>query len=178
MIIKQYYEEIANVTDLEIESIDITGNDIIGDSLKAIRILQKAISDIRNVVISNNFSSKEEEIHFFKEQKPELLSKLLYFNKLFQIESKFPNGSNDVGIRYLNMELDSLTFFFNKNLDFYQYYRSKSTIYDEYYFTRGKNDIRLNSDSSLFNAKNAPYPASQNVHTQPLLRLIAAKTST
>lgn len=47
MIIKQYYEEIANTIDLEIESTDITGNDIIDDCLKAIRILQKAISDIR-----------------------------------------------------------------------------------------------------------------------------------
>lgn len=35
-------------------------------------------------------------------------------------------------------ELDNLTYFFNRNLDFYQYYRSHSTIYDEYYFIRGK----------------------------------------
>lgn len=152
MIIKQYYEEIANAIDLEIESIDITGNDIIDDCLKAIRILQKAISDIRNVVISNNFFSKEEEVIFFKEYKPEILSRLLYFNKVFQIESKFPNGSDDVIANYLNNELDSLTYFFNKNLDFYQYYRSKSTIYDEHYFLRGKTDLRLNSDSSYFNS--------------------------
>lgn len=152
MIIKQYYEEIANAIDLEIESIDITGNDIIDDCLKAIRIFQKAISDIRNVVISNNFFSKEEEIIFFKEYKPEILSRLLYFNKVFQIESKFPNGSDDVVAKYLNNELDSLTYFFNRNLDFYQYYRSKSTVYDEHYFLRGKTDLRLNSDSSYFNS--------------------------
>lgn len=152
MIIKQYYEETAKIIDIEIESIDINGKDIIDDSLKAIRVLQKAISDIRNFVISNNFFSKEEEIHFFKEQKPEILSRLLYFNKIFQIESKFPNGSNDIVIKYLHKELDSLTYFFNRNLNFYQYYRSKSSIYDEYYFIRGKNDLRLNSDSSHFNS--------------------------
>ncbi|MDO5571115.1 MAG: hypothetical protein Q4F97_06575 [Bacteroidales bacterium] len=76
MIIKQYYEEIAKRIDVEIEPIDHFGNYIIVDCLKAIRFLQKAISDIRTVVISNSFISKEKEIHF-SEQKPKILSRLL-----------------------------------------------------------------------------------------------------
>jgi hypothetical protein len=39
---------------------------------------------------------------------------------------------------------------FNRNLDFYQYYRSGSTVYDEYYFVRGKADLRLCTDSAPF----------------------------
>ena len=58
-----------------------------------------------------------------------------------------PNGSNEAVRSYLNKELDNLTYFFNRNLDFYQYYRSHSTIYDEYYFVRGKADLRLCTDS-------------------------------
>ncbi len=76
----------------------------------------------------------------------------MYYNKIFQIESKFPNGSDEVITNYLNNELDSLTYFFNKNLDFYQYYLSKSTIYDQYYFVHGKTDIRIGCDSSHFNS--------------------------
>lgn len=49
---------------------------------------------------------------------------------------------------YINKELDNLTYFFNRNLDFYQYYRSHSTIYDEHYFLRGNTDIRLYTDSA------------------------------
>lgn len=55
-----------------------------------------------------------------------------------------------MGIAYLNEKLDNLTFFFNRNLDFYQYYRSKSTLYDEYCFVRGRANVRLCSDSSRF----------------------------
>ena len=33
-------------------------------------------------------------------------------------------------------------------MDFYQYYRSKSTYWDRYYFTRNQNDLRICTDSS------------------------------
>lgn len=61
-----------------------------------------------------------------------------------------PNGSNEVIRKHLIAELDNLTYFFNRNLDFYQYYRSHSTMYDKYYFVRGKADIRLCADSAQF----------------------------
>ena len=47
-------------------------------------------------------------------------------------------------------KLDNLTCFFNRNLDFYQYYRFHSTLYDEYYVVRGKFDLRLCTDSAQF----------------------------
>ena len=50
----------------------------------------------------------------------------------------------------LSKELDNLTCFFNRNLDFYQYYRFHSTLYDEYYVVRGKFDLRLCTDSAQF----------------------------
>ncbi len=149
---REYICSILQDINSEIDNSYFFDCDVIGNSLKMIRKLQKILEELRSKVSGSQFETKEEEILFFKEQKPEVLSKLLYFNKLFQIESKFPNGSDKIVIEYLNNELDSLTYFFNRNLDFYQYYRSKSTMCDEYYFIRGKNDLRLNSDSSQFNS--------------------------
>lgn len=134
----------------EIDKIDLYGYDIIESSLSIVHRLQKIISELRNELQTYKFQSIEEEIYFFKEQKPELLGRLLYFYKIYRIEAQCPTGSNDVIKIYLNKELDSLTNFFNRNLDFYQYYRSHSTIYDEYYFLRGKTDIRLCTDCTLF----------------------------
>lgn len=106
--------------------------------------------ELREKVKDNEFENKVDEILFFKVQKPELLGRLIYFYKMYRIETQCPTGSNEVIKHYLNQELDSLTYFFNHNLDFYQYYRSNSTLYDEYYFLRGKKDIRLCTDSSQF----------------------------
>ena len=136
--------------DLEIDDIDLYGYDIIETSLSMVHRLQNVLNDLRNKLQTYVFPSKEEEISFFKNQKPELLGRLLYFYKIYRIETQCPTGSNEVIKLYINRELDSLTYFFNRNLDFYQYYRSNSTIYDEHYFLRGKIDIRLCTDSAQF----------------------------
>lgn len=149
---KEHINNILKQVDSEIDYSFFFECNAIEYSLKMTTKLQKILDEIREKIIYSKFENKEQEIVFFKEYKPEILSRLLYFNKVFQIESKFPNGSDNIIIKYLNNELDSLTYFFNRNLDFYQYYRSKSTMYDEHYFLRGKTDLRLNSDSSYFNS--------------------------
>lgn len=147
---REYVNNILQEIDSEIDNFDFYDCNIIENSLFMIVRLENILKELRERIADYTFASKEEEISFFKEQKPEILSRLLLFDKVYQIESKFPNGSDDVVTIYLNEKLDSLTFFFNRNLDFYQYYRSKSTLYDEYYFIRGRADIRLCSDSSRF----------------------------
>lgn len=147
---REYIDKILQGIDSEIDDFDFYDYDIIENSLTMIARLENTLKELRERIANHTFTSKEEEILFFKEQKPEILGRLLFFDKVYQIESKFPNGSDDVVIAYLNGKLDSLTYFFNRNLDFYQYYRSKSTLYDEHYFTRGRTDVRLYSDSSRY----------------------------
>ena len=147
---KKYIGNILQEIDIEIDEIDLYGYDIIETSLSMVLRLQDVLTDLRNQLQTYVFSSKEEEIFFFKNQKPELLGRLLYFHKIYRIETQCPTGSNEVIRLYINKELDSLTYFFNRNLDFYQYYRSHSTIHDEHYFLRGRTDIRLCTDSAQF----------------------------
>ena len=111
--------------------------------------LQAILNDLRTKMQTYVFPTKEDEILFFKTQKPELLGRLLFFYKIYRIETQCPTGSNEIIRLYLNNELDSLTYFFNRNLD-YQYYRSHSTVHDELYFLRGKVDFRLCTDSAQF----------------------------
>lgn len=145
-----HIKELLLQIDLEIDEIDLYGYDIIETSLLMVYRLQDILTDLRNKLQSYVFPSKEDEISFFKIQKPELLGRLLYFYKIYCIEMQCPTGSNEVIKLHINRELDNLTYFFNCNLDFYQYYRSHSTTYDEYYFLRGKIDIRLCTDSAQF----------------------------
>ena len=62
---------------------------------------------------------------------------------------KRPIGSDDVQREYLHCQLDNLKYFFDQNLDFYQYYRSKATHLDSYYFVRYKANFRLCVDSAF-----------------------------
>ena len=136
--------------EVDISEIDLYGYDIIETSLSMVHKLQTVLDDLRTKIQTYIFPTKEDEILFFKTQKPEILGRLLFFYKIYKIETQFPNGSDEVIRNYINRELDNLTYFFNRNLDFYQYYRSRSTVYDEYYFVRGKADLRLCTDSAQF----------------------------
>lgn len=147
---KEIIQQILSKIDLEIDEIDLYGYDIIETSLSMVHRLQIILNDLRIKLQNYAFQNKEDEIAFFKIQKPEILGRLLFFYKIYRIETQCPNGSDEVIKNYINQELDNLTYFFNRNLDFYQYYRSHSTIYDEYYFLRGKADLRLCTDSSQF----------------------------
>ena len=144
---KNFAEEILAKIDTEIESIGFNNDITMDDALHMIKYIIPLYYQLRKFITDYTFPSIEDEIYFFKELKPNILGRYLYFNKVYRIESQCPSGSNEVIKEYLNKELGGLTYFFHRNLDLYQYYRSKSTIYDAYYFVRGKADIRLCCDS-------------------------------
>ena len=147
---KNYIQTILQEVDAEIDEIDLYDYNIVETSLSMVHRLQSVVNDLRNRLQNYVFFTQEDEISFFKTQKPEILARLLFFYKIYRIEAQCPNGSDEVIRSYINRELDNLTYFFNRNLDFYQYYRSHSIVYDEYYFVRGKADLRLCTDSAQF----------------------------
>lgn len=139
-------------TDLieQINFIDLEIDNQIKKCENAIYLILKSINAVKKVVIKNNFKSDLDEIHFFKEVKPQFTSKLIYFNMIYKIEMKRPNGGNRVLKKYYNNELLKLKAFFDNELEFYQYYRSGSNYLDHKYFTRGKFDIKMALDSFYF----------------------------
>lgn len=148
---KETFIQIMKEISEQISSIDLEGCDIsIEEALHMVEFLQVRIHALKNKLLEFGFRNEQEEICFFKEMKPQVLSKLLYFNKIYTIELKRPNGSNLIQKNYYEHELNSLTFFFNKNLDFYQYYRSNAIHLNDYYFRRGKPNIRLGVESFQF----------------------------
>ena len=144
---RNFAEEMLLKIDAEIESIGFNNDITINDALHMVKYIIPLYDQLRKLTVEHIFFSTEEEIYFFKELKPSILGRYLYFNKVYRIESQCPSGSNDVIKEYLNDELGGLTYFFRRNLELYQYYRSKATTYDTYYFIRGKADIRLCCDS-------------------------------
>lgn len=148
---KEYYEQIIKDIQSELELIDMGSFSLsIDECSKMVDILEKRLEEMRTHFLSSKDISTADEIHFFKEIKPKVLGFLLYFNKIHIYHLKCPNGSNETVKKYYQKELDSLTHFFDRNIDFYQYYRSNSTYFDEQYFTRNKRNRNLGIDSAYF----------------------------
>ena len=133
---KRFAEEILAKIDAEIRLRDCGVNSTMDNALHMVRFIAPMYEQLREMTINYLFPSVEDEICFFKELKPEILSKYIYFSKVYHIELKCPDGSNDCIREYLSAELDKLTYFFRNNIKFYQYVRSQSTHLDNFYFTR------------------------------------------
>ena len=139
-----FEEFIRNIDCAIYEKIDVDNWNIsIEVVLDVVEFLQRSLEDMRTCIVNHPFSNKEEEIYFFKHIKPEVLSRLLYFTEIYNTEMRKPHGSIEVLKKYYNDRLDELTSYFESNLDFYQYYRSKATHLDNHYFVRGHIDFKL-----------------------------------
>ena len=77
-----------------------------------VKFITPLYSQLRKLVSDYVFPTNEEEIRFFKEIKPNILDKYLYFRKVYNIEMKCPIGNNEIIKEYLNQELEELTRFF------------------------------------------------------------------
>jgi hypothetical protein len=141
---------LLNKLNEQLNFIDLEIDDQIKKCEQAIKIILKSINELKKVATKNNFKSQSEEILFFKEVKPQFTSKLIFFNRVYKIEMKKPNGGNKILKKYYNNELLKLKAFFDNELEFYQYFRSGSTYLDYKYFLRGEFDIKLALDSYYF----------------------------
>lgn len=116
----------------------------------SIEIILKVLINLKNLISKFKFNSETEEIQFFKEIKPQFTSKIIYYNTIFNIEMKKPNGGTRVLKKYYNNELIKLKAFFDNELEFYKYYRTGNIYLDYKYFLRGKFDIKLSVNSYYF----------------------------
>lgn len=132
---------------LEIEKREVC---ILCKSQDAIALLENAFNRLKAFITTYEFGSDAGEIHFFREVKPRLFCNLIYHRKVYNMEMNRPTGSEEVQVEYLHKQQARIKDFFDKNLDFYKYYRSGSTHLDEYYFKRGVQDTFLNPESFYF----------------------------
>lgn len=147
---KDKIERIIQGLEKELIQLELDDISLLEYAEEGIRQTKQALESLRKVVFSNSFVNKQEEITFFKHLKPKIFSRLIYYVKLFNIESKRPRSSSKSQIKYLNLQIDKLQVYFNDNLEFYNYYRRGALHLDKHYFIRGKSNIRLHPDSFHF----------------------------
>ena len=146
---QDYINEILHRINEEMELLGIDENISVDNAWHMIDVIRPLFDNLRRMMVKYEFQNEKEEIHFFKDIKPNILSRYIYFHKIIKIEMKRPIGSDDVQREYLHYQLGNLKCFFDQNLDFYQYYRSQATHLDTYYFIRYKTNLKLYVDSAF-----------------------------
>lgn len=142
----KFYNETLHNLEVAIKELEIEVDCTIQQMEDAIFLIMKCLSHIKEYVLKNDFKDIDEEIRFFKYQKPVIVSKLIYYNTIYKIETRKPYGTKSIR-KYLNIELKKLRRYFDNNLEFYKYYRTNNSFLDEKLFLRGKHDIKLCLDT-------------------------------
>lgn len=147
---KNYSNSVMAELEGQLKTMHSNENYPIQSSQQAIKATIASLEQLKSFFKKHNFTSKSEEIEFFKDIKPQLASKLIFYNEIYNIEISKPSGSDKTIRKHYNRELSKLKIFFDENLEFYKYYRTGNTCLDKKYFLRRKHDIRMTLDSSYF----------------------------
>ena len=126
--------------DRKITKIESEENSMQNKASLASQVLGEAFDQLKGFIVTYQFKDDAEEITFFKEIKPNICYRLIYYRKMYNIELNRPVASIEVQKRYFNNELENINIYTNRRLDFLRYYRSGATHLDSRYFLRGQTD--------------------------------------
>jgi len=143
--IHQLYEQLQ----LQLGAIRSEEPGLLNQSTRCIEACRDAIQQVKLYIKEHPFPDKATEIHFFKAEQPLFFSQLIFYVKVFQLESNRPAGGTGAERKFFQQQLDRLHFFFENNQEFYKYYRTGATHLDELYFLRGRYDLRLLPDDKV-----------------------------
>ncbi|WP_418264201.1 RteC domain-containing protein [Flavobacterium faecale] len=105
------------------------------------------IDELHEWLKTHDFENEEEEIEFFKEIKPCIVSKLIFQKELLRIHTNMPSG-NKLSLKFFEEELKKAAKSLNVESKFYSYYRSDANDWDSQYFTRKTKKSILDTDNS------------------------------
>ncbi|MDM1555405.1 RteC domain-containing protein [Chryseobacterium indologenes] len=145
-----YYNETRSKLEREIAAIELDIDNPLQRIEVIIPLIVQCLSEMKEFVLKMGFNNKDNEIRFFKYQKPAIVAKLIFYNAIYKIEAKNPFGGKEVVENYLNKEMSELKRFYDRNIEFCKYYRTDSTYLDCKYFVRGQHDIKLSLDTVYF----------------------------
>ena len=125
---ERFEREIEAILDSRVQQIEIIH--------EGINLCNKVLSELKEQIEKEDFESVAEEIHFFKEVKPAVMSYLIYFTEMRSCEIRKPKAGVNFQIRFFEKEIKKVNKFFYRNIDFSHYMELGHNYLDHQLFTR------------------------------------------
>lgn len=108
---------------------------------KGISLCNRVLSELKDLIEKEDFESVTDEIHFFKEVKPAVMSYLIYFTEVRSCEIRKPKAGVNFQIRFFEKEIKKINKFFYRNIDFSHYMELGHNYLDHQLFSRNYQNI-------------------------------------
>jgi len=116
---------------------------------KSLELVKEALQELRIFLNVYLFRDDTEQIWFFKEAKPELVSMLIYYEAKLFIGIRRPWGNRRKVRGFLENELNYMEHFYDYNAEFHLYHVTGQTRFDGEYYTRKAEGTELDPDTLL-----------------------------
>src|SRR5690606_12599454 len=137
--------------------ISVSATNAIDEAYQMLIFLKEYLWSMREVVTKQGFKNQWEEINFFRNIKPYILSKLIYHNKIFRIQTCCPVDGGNMYASYFSEQLQELKQEYKEHIyysDFCRYDRAGRADRDEAYF--GLGDINFHDGLNSFVFESDP----------------------
>lgn len=88
---ERFYNELLCKLEMSIKELEFEVDCPIQFVEATIHLIVNCLSEVRDYILKCGFKNVDEEIRFFKHQKPIIVSKLIYNNVIYKIETKNPH---------------------------------------------------------------------------------------
>lgn len=158
---KESNDKLMQVLEHELNVLESQTGDALQKVEQCIRLLKINLNKVREDVILSGFNSSQEEIYFFKNTKPRIFAKLIYYTKRFGIENKRHRGCSRTQKEYLNKEIVLLQEYMNDNAEFHLYLKRDESELDKYYFVRNHENSKIHQ-SNLYCVTDEEFSTSHD----------------
>ena len=137
--------------------ITLDGSAVVKESLQMVQFLKDLLKKAKEEVQQRGFTDQAEEIHFFRKVQPQIVSRLIFYNEVYQIESKATLLSTEAAKKFLK---DKETQWFKESetleaTDVFSYIALGRTNRDVEYFTRNYDYLPQSNEGYLFSFDGA-----------------------
>jgi hypothetical protein len=146
------FEEQTQSWQLRLQDAEARESDLLARVETCISICEESLLQLRQWVTEHSFPGKDCEIYFFKQVKPMIMARYIYYKKIYRLHIGYFNGSGLLAKERLEQELKDITRYFSDNADFYTYYRMGYTHHDELFFVRGEYKWKICPEVNHFDA--------------------------
>ena len=143
--ITHYYQEIYQELIIHLDEIFQKDESDFIQLKKAIISCKEALDKVDQQLLKYAFSTQDEEIYFFKYQKPELAGKLIFYVTLLELKESRPNSIKKEH-RFLIKKQKEIYRYLKKHHDYWHYYITDESIYDNCYYIRSQSHYKIFAD--------------------------------
>lgn len=147
--LKTFSVKLQEMLKSNLETIRVETTDPVGVACKSFEQVKSSLMELKKFIHNYSFTTRQEEVSFFKEIKPLFMSQYYYYEHMLGVKINEPIGGKESMLRFYNQKLKHIRKQIKKQAELHTYCLTNSTHLDDKFFIRGTNTNNPNEDEQF-----------------------------